>query len=183
MKYKRLKDLERHETNPFVDRAIQEIKSVKKTRHFTPTNKNEMQLIVNRNGDVGGETAFVKFVEVDEERFAKVYLSQFSAFYELNKSAIKLFGYILIALKPNSDFFYFDIEDAMNHTGYRGKNTILNAMASLINNGIVARSNKHYKYFINPLVVFNGNRVTFAKSYIKKRSLDDPNQLSLMEDK
>jgi len=168
MKYSRITDLERHEKNPFVEKAIQEIKSVKKMRHYSPTNKNEMQLIVNRQGDVSGETAFIKHVEVDEERFAKLYLSEFSAFYDLNKSAIKLFGYILNTLQPNKDYFYFDIEDSMEHTGYRGKNTILNAMTSLINNGIIARSTKHYMYFINPLVVFNGNRIMFAKAYVKK---------------
>jgi len=180
MKYLRLNDLERHDKNPFVERAIQEIKSVKRMRHFTPTNKNEMQLIVNRQGEVNGESAFVKYVEVDEEKFAKVYLSQFSAFYDLNKSAIKVFGYVLTLLLPNSDFFYFDINDALEKTGYSGKNTILNALASLIRNGIIARSNLHYKYFINPLVVFNGNRVTFAKSYVK-RIKGDPNQLSLLD--
>ena len=180
MKYLRLNDLERHEKNPFVEKAIEEIRSVKKMKHFTPTKKNEMQLIVSREGEVTGETAFIKYIEVEEEKFAKLYLSQFSAFHDLNKSAIKLFGYILTMMKPNLDYFYFDINDALEFTEYKGKNTILNAMASLVKNGIVARSSKHYMYFINPLVIFNGSRVTFAKSYIKK-SKGDPNQISLFE--
>lgn len=184
MKYIRLKDLEQHEQNPFIEKAISQIKTVRKTKHYSPTSKNEMQMIVNREtGEQTGETAFIKFVEVDEEKFAKVYLSQFSAFYELSKSAIKLFGYILNELKPNSDFFYFDIDDAMAVTGYKGKNTIIAALASLVKNSIIARSNKHYMYFINPMVVFNGNRITFAKSYVKKKK-GDPNQLMLdLEDK
>lgn len=183
MKYIKLKELEQYEKNPFVEKAINQIKTVRKTKHFSPIDKNAMQMIVSREtGDQTGETAFVKFVEVDEEKFAKVYLSQFSAFYDLPKSSIKVFGFILNELKPNSDYFYFHIDDAMKATGYKGKNTIITALASLVKNGIIARSNKHYKFFINPLVVFNGNRITFAKSYVRKKK-EDPNQLKLNLDR
>jgi hypothetical protein len=42
-------------------------------------------------------------------------------------------------------------------------------MSELIEAGIIARTRYHYQYFINPLIVFNGDRVTFAKTYIKKK--------------
>ncbi len=126
-------------------------------------------MIVNNSGEVEGHTAFMRFVEVDEEKFSKVYLSQFTSFWELSKPAIRVFGYILSVLKPNEDSFIFDLESCLKHTEYSHKNSIFSGITTLIECGIIARSNRHYKYFINPLVVFNGSRVTFAKTYVKKR--------------
>jgi hypothetical protein len=124
----------------------------------------------------------MRYVEVDEEQFAKVYLSQFAAFWELTKPAIRVFGYILTKVKPKQDYFYFDMEDSMAYTGYTHRNNILTGLSCLIECGIIARSNKAYKYFINPLVVFNGDRVSFAKTYIKKkRGQLDSQQLSMFD--
>lgn len=183
MKYKSLTKQTAFEENPFVEKAIQDIKIVQRTQVIRPQNQDEIQLIVNSGtGEVQGHTAFMKYVEVDEEQFAKVYLSQFAAFWELTKPAIRVFGFIMTRLKPKQDFFYFDMEDCMAHTGYTHRNNILTGLSCLIECGIIARSNKAYKYFINPLVVFNGDRVSFAKTYIKKKQKKlDTQQLSIFD--
>jgi len=111
-----------------------------------------------------------------------VYLSQFAAFWELTKPAIRVFGYILTRLKIKEDYFYFDMEDCMAYTEYTHRNNVLTGLACLVECGIIARSTKSYKYFINPLVVFNGNRVTFAKTYIKKRKEVNEAQLDLFKE-
>ncbi len=171
MKYNPITKQPAFEENPFVEKAIQDIKIVQKTQVIRPENKGEIQLIVNSgSGEVQGHTAFMKFVEVDEMQFAKVYISQFASFWELTKPAIRVFGFIITILKPKQDFFNFDMDDCMKYTGYTQRNHILTGLSCLIDCGIIARSNKSYKYFINPLVVFNGDRVSFAKTYIKRRN-------------
>jgi hypothetical protein len=170
MKYNPITKQPAFEENPFVEKAIHDIKIVQKTQVIRPQNKGEIQLIVNSgSGEVQGHTAFMKFVEVDEMQFAKVYISQFASFWELTKPAIRVFGFIITILKPKQDFFYFDMDDCMKYTGYTQRNHILTGLSCLIDCGIIARSNKTYRYFINPLVVFNGDRVSFAKTYIKRR--------------
>jgi hypothetical protein len=182
MKYKPITKQPAFDENPFVERAIEDIKIVQKTQVVRPQNRDEIQLIVNSgSGEVEGHTAFMKFVEVDEDQFAKVYISQFAAFWELTKPAIRVFGYIITRLKPKQDFLYFDMEDCLKHTGYSQPNHILTGLSCLIECGIVARSNRNYKYFINPLVVFNGDRVSFAKTYIKKKKEANKAQLDLFE--
>ena len=55
---------------------------------------------------------------------------------------------------------------------------------SLLKAQIIARGSNEFKYFINPMVAFNGDRITFAKTYVKKRKKTqniDPNQTSLLE--
>jgi hypothetical protein len=182
-KYKKLKEFEAFEENPFIEKALKDIKVIKRTQVIRPQSRDEIQMITSTEGEVTGYTAFMRFVEVDEERFAKVYLAQFTSFWDLSKPAIRVFSYILTVLKPKQDSFMFDMADCLTHTKYSTEKSVFEGLSSLIECGIVARGNRHYRYFINPLVVFNGDRVTFAKTYVKKRkeknnSLSE-NQLNL----
>jgi hypothetical protein len=53
----------------------------------------------------------------------------------------------------------------MNHTGYKSKKTIFTGLSELLENKFIARGNHPYKYFINPTIFFNGDRITFLKQY------------------
>ena len=183
-KYKKLKEFDSYDENPFVERAIQDIKIIKRTQVVRPENRDEIQMITSSEGEVTGYSAFTRFIEVDEEKFAKVYLSQFASFWELSKPAIRVFGYILTVLKPKQDSFTFDMADCLAHTKYNTEKSVFEGLSALITCGIVARGNRHYRYFINPLVVFNGDRVAFTKMYVRKkkdREKTDKSQLDLFQ--
>lgn len=169
MAYKKVTTHERFKENPFVEKAIEDIRVVKRMQIITPKDRNEIQMIVSQSGDVEGHTAFLKYVEVDEDKFAKLYLSQLAAFWELSKPAIRVFSYMLSILKPKQDSFILRMDECLSYTGYKNRKDVNNGLGALIEAKIVARSNYEFEYFINPLVVFNGDRVTFAKAYIKKR--------------
>lgn len=185
--YKPIKDLPKYTENPFVEKAIEQVdeNTVQKKRFIKGT-KGIEQTIINSDGEVTGQTAFLQQIEVDEDKFAKLYLSQFASFWDLSKPAIRVFGYIITnCLIPNKDIFYVDKEEALQYTGYSSERYILTGLSVLCEHGIIARSTNSYKYFINPLVVFNGNRITFAKTYVKKRRTKekDPNQREIDWDK
>lgn len=169
MAYKSVKQYEAFKENPFVEKAVQDIKIVRRQQIVRPKNKDEIQMIVSTDGDIEGYSAFMRYVEVDEERFAKLYVSQFAAFWELSKPAIRVMGYILTILKPKQDEFFLEMNKCLEHTGYKHSKDVLSGLSSLCECNIIARSDSHFKYFINPLVVFNGDRVTFAKTYVKKK--------------
>jgi hypothetical protein len=185
MKYVPLNKFPEHEENPFMENAIREIHdhSVKK-KVFVKGNKSVLNQVINDNGEIVAHSAFLRTIEVDESQFVKLYLSRFAAFYDLSKAAIKVFGYILNkCVIPNKDIFYIDFDEAKEFTGYSANNIIRTGLSCLTEQGIIARSTNPYKYYINPLVVFNGDRITFADSYIKKRKkpvkTEDTNQLSI----
>lgn len=171
MAYKRkLTDFPKSEQNPFVDEAIRQISIVSKARKqiIKPTEKGTVHLVVNEEtGEIDGYTAFIRFIEVDEEKFTKIYLSQFSAFWELGKPAMRVFGYIMEVIKPNKDSFIFRLDQCMNYTKYKSKKTIYEGLTNLIECQIIARSKYDEEYYINPMILFNGNRIVFAKGYIK----------------
>lgn len=184
LKYKKIKEFESYNENPFVEKAIQDIKIVKRTQVIRPENRDEIQMITSSEGEVTGYSAFTRFIEVDEEKFAKVYLSQFASFWELSKPAIRVFGYIITVLKPKQDNFTFDMADCLAYTKYNTEKSVFEGLSALITCGIVARGNRHYRYFINPLVVFNGDRVAFTKMYVKKKKDKEKanqNQLDLFQ--
>lgn len=168
-KYNKIRDYESFEQNPFVEKAIEDIKIVKKHQIVKSRDKSEIQMIVNQSGEVEGHTAFMRFIEVDEEKFTKIYLGQFHNFWDLSKPAIRVFGYIMSVLIPKKDWFYFDMTDCLKYTKYSTEKSVFEGISSLIESGIIARSESHIRYYINPLVIFNGDRVTFAKTYIKKK--------------
>lgn len=184
MKYKPLTKYREYDENPFMENAIKEISehTVKK-KIFMNGNKTVVNQVINTDGEVVAHSVFLRAIEVDESQFIKFYLSNFALFYEVNKPAIKVFGYIINkCVVQNNDVFYIDFNEAKAFTGYAGDNIIRSGLSCLIESGIIARSTNPFKYFINPMVIFNGNRVTFANTYIKKRKKNNDlnnDQLSL----
>jgi len=180
-----LKAFKKNRENPFLRQAVKEVNDNIVKKYKTATNTGQkaiLQAIDPNTGEVVGHTQFIRQIEVDEQQFAKFYLSNFSAFFDLPPSAIKVFGYILTQLIPNRDDFYFDYEEALEYTQYKTPASIRIGLTSLLKNEIIARGKNEYHYFINPMVVFNGNRITFAKTYVKKKKTkktEDPNQLKL----
>jgi hypothetical protein len=184
---KGLREYKRNKINPFLEEAIEKIDShlVKKYRSSTGTSRAAILTAVDENNIPVGHTSFIRQIEVDDEQFTKIYLSQFSAFWNLKSSSMKVFGYIMTKLVPKQDMFFFLIDECKEHTSYKAEKSIYLGLANLIENKIIARGPTESVYFINPMVAFNGNRVTFAKTYIKKRKTNksikiDPNQTKLL---
>jgi hypothetical protein len=86
-------------------------------------------------------------------------------------------------LVPSQDLFIFLMEEAMDNCKYVTKKPIYQGLASLVDNNIIARGPADSLYYINPLVAFNGNRVTYARTYVKKlKKIEVPdNQMSLFD--
>lgn len=184
-KYKKLSDFEPNKENPFLKQSLEVVTQniAKKYRTASRTDEKAiLQAFDPSTGELLGHTQFIRQIEVDEEKFAKVYLSRFPAFFDLKPQAIKVFGYILNQLVPNKDEFIFDREECMEYTGYKSDKSVFIGLTELLNAEIIARSHRDYKYFINPMVVFNGNRISFVDTYVKKKKkpeIEDPNQLKL----
>lgn len=183
----KVSEYQKNEENPFLKQAVEEVQKnvVKKYKTAGSTDRRAILQAYDPNtGEVLGHTQFIKQIEVDEEKFAKVYLSNFSSFFDLQPSAIKVFGYILNQLLPNKDYFYFNREDCMKYTGYKSDTSVFKGLAMLLKSEIIARGKTDYIYFINPLIFFNGNRISFTETYVKKQKasrLVDPNQLDLLD--
>ena len=184
MEANKLTDFEKFEENPFVEKAIQEVQITRQYKSASGTDRRAiLQAIDPDTGEVLGHTMFIRQVEVDEEKFAKLYLSQFEAFWELNKPAIRVFGYILSKMRPKSDRIEFRLSECMKHTKYKSAKQIYDGLTALVKTDIIARGYNEYIYFINPLVAFNGDRVSYMKTYVKRKKEAAKNQLDIFSNK
>lgn len=178
---KKYSDFQRNRQNPFLEQAIEEINKnlVKKYQSSTGTSQKAILQAFNpETGEVLGHTTFIRQIEVDEQEFAKLYLKNFKVFFDLSDKTIRVFGYILNRLVANKDEFTFFVDECQEYTGYKTKATIYAALTELIRAGIVAKGRNECFFFINPMVVFNGNRATFARSYVRIQSLPPKNNES-----
>lgn len=173
-----LNTYEKNKENPFVKQAVEQVQNniVKKYKTAGTTSQKAILKAVDSNNNVMGHTQFVKQIEVDEEKFAKIYISQFSAFFDLTPPALKVFGYIMNNLFKDKDYFYFDREECLVYTGYKSEKSIYLGLANLVENEIIARGKNDIMYYINPMIFFNGDRITFAKTYVKKQKELPKNQ-------
>jgi DNA-binding IclR family transcriptional regulator len=84
--------------------------------------------------------------------------------FNLTPSALQLFQYFITALKFNDERVIFDAKEAAKVTGYSSKQTIVRALAELINAEIIARSPASNIYFINPKAFVKGNRLDMIRT-------------------
>lgn len=182
MKYYKLNQSYNRE-NPFLSETVQHVEKGEKTLLF---GQKDPDLIIDSNSEVKGHSLFARKVQVDKAKFMKVFMTGLSNWFDLSKAGIKVFAYVANQIIPNRDSFDFDMDDCRKFTGYSGKNTILSGLAELIDNRFIARGPNPYKYYINPTIFFNGDRLTFIEQYEleTKAKLDQEvsgGQLDLLE--
>ncbi len=182
----RLSSFPTNTENPFLKQAVEEVNKtvVKKWKNTAGSDAKAISLVVDaQTGEVNGQTTFMRRIEVDEEQFTKLYLTQFQAFFNLTTAGIRVFGYIMTCMQPRKDMILFDRDECMNYTKYKGVESIYRGLTELVKAGIIARGKSDYLYFVNPLIVWNGDRARFVNEYVKKtkkkKILDNPNQLQL----
>ena len=157
----KLTDFQKNEENPFMKQAIEGIEN-----HVVKKYKS------NSGGDKRAVVAlFIRQIEVDEEQFTKLYLSNFAAFFDLSQAAIRVFGYFMTCMKPKNDLIIFNRKKCLEYTKYKTDKAVYKGLAELVKAEIIARGPADNLWFINPLIVFNGDRVTFAKTYVRKKTL------------
>ena len=93
METPKLSNFTRNETNPFLEQAIQDVQVTKKYKTGTTEKRAILNAVHPDTGEILGHTMFLRQIEVDEEQFTKVYLSQFESFWDLSKMP---FGFLAI---------------------------------------------------------------------------------------
>ena len=113
MTKRKLSDFELNKENPFAKQALVNIGSALVSKSVKGTNKDESAILkaVDGNGEILGNSVFIRNKAVDTESFAKFFLAGFKAFFDLKPASIKVFKYILGQLKPNQDSFMFFMDE------------------------------------------------------------------------
>lgn len=100
-----------------------------------------------------------------ERECPKIYRQYIDIFKRISIRGFSVFSYILEKIRPERDRFYFLIGECMQYTGYKSKKTIYAGLTELLCAGIIARGYVDTVYFINPLILFKGNRSMYLNEY------------------
>lgn len=157
--------------NPFLKQAVEQVQShvVKRYQNSTGSSKQAILQAINpETKEPVGYTSFVRKIEVDDEQFTKVYAANLQAFFDLSKTGMRVLAYVFTCMKVSKDTILFDMEDAMSYCGYKNHRSVYLGLTELLKANIIARGKNENLYFINPMIIFNGNRISFINQYVKK---------------
>ena len=152
--------------NPFVGQDYLKLDKGKRTIIAGSTKK---VLVDSETGETEGITLMHKYKEVDKTAFVKLFVDEVSSLFELSKTGLKTFGFVLQNLEINKDVIYIYIPDLMQYADWHTLKQAYKGLGELIANKIIAPSVKSNLWYVNPNVVFNGDRIAFVKEYRLKK--------------
>jgi AraC-like DNA-binding protein len=179
-------DLVKHENNPFWEDVEIELGSKRVT---VATGMH-----VSNDGESVSHSGVHVVHKVDKSEFLKIYTRNMKAIFDLKPSSLKVLRFLFAEVQkhPGADGIYlhwFDVEkffenevkevvkqledanaskESIESAARRANisrasfHTALNDMMSL---NIIAKSTRMNLYWINPGIIFNGNRMTFINEY------------------
>lgn len=179
--YIRLSDFENHEENPFANELVQEM-TVKQKRRYLKSSEGKASMLVIQpdTGEIAAQAQFYEIEEVDDAQFVKIFANFFAIQTGLSKTGREVLGYIMTQLQPKKDTVYIRGDHALYFLGYKTRKSLLVGLGDLLEKGVIAKTRFDDEFFINPTIMFNGDRVSFAKMYVRKKakSVFNPNQMS-----
>ena len=170
----RVSDAERYKDNPFIQNSVLRINTKKQTSII---GRSSNVMLNAETGELEGITLLHKFTEVDKQQFVKVFVNEVSFMLSLSISGTKVLSYVISILKQDSAEVYIYIPALLEYCGYKVKNQAYNGLAELIGNEIIAMSDKPNIWYINPSVIFNGDRIAFIKEYNLKKDISGNDKL------
>ncbi|EFI2162714.1 replication protein [Escherichia coli] len=169
--------LPRHVKNPFLNDT--NIHTKTGIRRIT-TGKDRLAVVNENTGEQVGHGGFFQSMEVDKTQFVKLYVDGVSAIEGLSSSGKKVFKILYLAIRDNKDtdtiLMSFDIVD--QEIVKISRTTYFKGMKELADKKFIAETMIQNYYFINPDYMFNGDRLTFMKTYYlkdKKKTVNNNN--------
>ena len=107
--------------------------------------------------------------KVDHESFTKVFHDGIFYLLKLSRTAQSVVMYIIQNLPKDRGYIVLDNATVMESCKFKNRKSIRDAIIELLEKNVLTRTTVPKKYWVNPLLMFNGNRITYAKEYI----LDD----------
>jgi hypothetical protein len=178
MSYLQIRNFDKHHENPFIENTVQNFST--KTKRLIVGDPTRV-IMARDTGEITGQVAFINYIEVDDEKFVKMFTSEIKSLFNLSSAGIRVFGYVMNILRPNQDKIIIRTKECCKYAGYSSETPVRAGIGDLIKNGFLARTEYTEEYYINPMLFFNGNRVTFVKEYIRKNHQEE-GRIGLLEE-
>lgn len=121
--------------------------------------------------NIGARIALTQ--KVDHESFVKIFRDSLKYVAKLSRTAQQVLWYIMDNLPKDKGYVIIDNATVMDYCGFKTRKSVREGVIELLDKNFLTRTTLPKKYWVNPLIVFNGNRITYANQYILDDALDD----------
>ena len=163
----------KYKENPFLD--VFRVTTKGKRVSVTAIGGESNVLINQETGEIKG-THVSSYKQVDDEEFVKIFTANIAMTFELNAAGRKMFDMLLHVVQIEAiskDQIYIDElvreEFTIKHSVKLSSATMYRGLDNLMAKKILAKSTRTNIYFINPNLVFNGDRVVFSQAIERKQ--------------
>ena len=157
--------LVKHKENPFLEKEVLTIR-VKNRRVGVASGT---ALVDTKTGETVGTTTIAQKIEVDAEEFIKLYTKDITVYFELSPSGIKTFAILLREVQGkaiNRDKVFFKYDHIEFPDGIHLSQAVFyRGIQELVKKQFIAKAADPNWYFLNPSLIFNGDRARFVKEY------------------
>lgn len=115
----------------------------------------------------GAHAAFFEMQAVDQGQFVKSYLAAIKNTAKLTKAGMQVFEIVYNQMRenPQTDKIELNVYLAKKFGMEMSERTYQRGLRELLENEFLYRSPSADVFFVNIIYMFNGNRITLAKSY------------------
>ncbi len=123
--------------------------------------------LTDKTGVIQGAVQHTITRIVDDTLFVKVFGDGIAGMYDLGRPGAKVFRFLFdeVQKNPNQDRMYLYFMDALEDPWRIPKTTFFKGMAELLDKGFLAKSANPNMFFLNPSMMWNGDRFRFVQEY------------------
>jgi hypothetical protein len=156
-------DFPKFENNPFHEGTLESLN----IRSFPirpkgPIVNADTGEVLTKNVYLHKQTGFA-----DNLNAVKVFNDSCEMLSNLSVPGIKVLFYVMVNLQKGSDKVYIGPLSVKKFTGYSANKDVYKGIAELIEKGVIAKSTEVLIYFINPNILFSGNKGELIKKLPK----------------
>jgi hypothetical protein len=152
-----------HKENPFLSGSLVAVKGRKKNY----TVASGAMTLTDSTGTVQGTVQHSITRIVDDTHFVKIFSDGVAGIYDLGRPGAKVFRFLFdeVQKNPNQDRIYLYFMDALEDPWRIPKTTFFKGMSELLEKGFLAKSANPNMFFLNPSMMWNGDRFRFVQEY------------------
>lgn len=162
---KAIQDFPMADVSPYEGDLLKRLNGCTKQRVLSFGNAR-VELEKNKD-NVSARLALTK--KVDREEFAKIFRGYIPYIAKLSRTSQAILWYVMDNLPQDKGYVIIDNSTVMEYCDFKTRKSVRDGVIELLEKNILTKSTVHKKFWVNPLVMFNGNRITYAKEFI----LDD----------
>lgn len=152
-----------HERNPFIGEVAIHIEETQRRKVMGTSYQD---VVVQETGETTKQkiSIFGEKKKVDKQQYMKLFLGQIKKFFELSKTSMKLLDYIMEQIRYNKDRICLHQPTVMDELKI-SRTTCYRSIVQLLDAQIIAKADTEGCFFVNPTVVFKGDRLVLWKEY------------------